>query len=268
MSASAAPGPKPPPSPHRPHERRGRRAARWRWGIGIVIAVAFHVVLAAFTRIDLDPRPRRDAIDPRIAWVGDRVLLAEDSLQGQQLKMFDDTPLFLVTLENYAGSRRRGDETGLPGELFPSFAPVLTMPTDRSPPGLVTAPVDGVNPVIAVQSFRWPFFNRFGRGDPVERSFEARRARVEVRSMDSGMQVLAESLPVETDREAPTVWPDWRPFEVFITVSETGRVSEPLLLGGGSGSDNVDRFMREHIRRRMRLDLRLGPGNYRIAVGP
>lgn len=267
MPPSESPKPSPAAVPASRH-RRARRVGRWRWAAAITLTLGFHFLLAGFTRVDLDPSPRRDALNPRVAWVGDRVLLAEDSLQGQQLKMFDDTPLFLVTQENFAGSERSGDAGGLPGEIFPSFGPVLTMPTDRSPPGLVTAPVDRVNPVIAVQSFRWPYFDRFGRSDPVERRFEARRARVEVRSVASGEEVLAESLPVEVDREAPTVWPDWRPFEVFITVSETGRVSEPLLVGGGSGSDNVDRYMRDHIRRRMRLDLRLEPGNYRIAVGP
>lgn len=256
-------------SPQRLREHRARRAARWRWAIGIAVALVFHVGLIALTRVGLVAEPRVDRVDGRVWWLGDRIFLeGEDSLRGQELAIFRDDPLFLVTGQNFAGRRPPDEETRPPGQIFSRFDPVLVMPTDRSPPGLVTAPTDQLEPASALQGFRWHYFSRFDRGDPVERAFEPRRARIEVFAMGSGAKVWAESLPLESNPEAPEVWPDWRPFEISVTVSDTGRLSEPLMVGGGSGSDVIDRTMREYVRRRMRLDLRLGPGNYRVSIGP
>lgn len=249
-------------------ERHARRAARWRWGIGLAIALGFHVALAALIRVQVAPQARADMIDPRIAWVGDKALLDEDTLQGQVLSIFNPAPLFLPTSQNFASTRRSSDDARRPGEIFSSYGPVLLMPYDASPPGLIAAPTDRMDPVAAVQSFRWPYLGRFGRADPVARSLSPRLARVEVRAAESGSVVLAESIPVNSAQASQDLWPDWRPFGLFVTVSESGRLSEPVMLGGGSGSDVVDQFMREQVRRRMRLDLRLGPGNYRIAIGP
>ena len=251
----------------RPRQARARRAARTRWTLGVLVAVGFHLALIGLTRVQVDPRPRQDLINPRVAWVGDTVVLEEDTLQGQQLRIFDGAPLFLPTSQNYAGSRRLGERTRRPGELFASREPILIMPVDRSPPGLVTAPIDQMQPVAALQGFQWPYLARFGRADPVPRVFETRRARIEIRSVETGAIVLQESIAPDA-AGSQDVWPDWRPFGLFITVSDSGRLSEPVMLGGGSGSDDVDRFMREHVRRRMRLDLRLGPGSYRIGIGP
>lgn len=256
------------PHPSAPRDVRGRRAARWHWAVGIVLALGFHVALVAFTRVPVVPKPRVDVVDHRITWLGDRVFLdGENSLRYQVLTLFPDDPLFLVTSRNYAGSRPSTDEMRPPGQIFSRFEPVLVMPVDRSPPGLVTAPGDRVDPVVAVQSYRFPYLSRFARADPVERAFEARRARLEVRSNETGKVVLTQTIPVDSNREVSDVWPDWRPFEAFVTVSQSGGLSEPLMLGG-SGSDTVDRFMRDYLRRSMRLDLRLGPGNYRISIGP
>ena len=256
-------------SPAHAREQRARRAARWRWSIGIAVALVFHLGLIAVTRVGFAPQPRVDRPEGRVWWLGDRVFLeGEDSLRGQELAIFRDDPLILVTGQNFAGRRPPSDETQPPGQIFSSFEPVLVMPVDRSPPGLVTAPSDQLDPASALQGFRWNYFSRFERGDPVERVFERRRARIEVFAGGSGALMLAESLPVENNPETPEVWPDWRPFELSVSVSDTGRLSEPLMLRGGSGSDVIDRFMREHIRRRMRLDLRLGPGHYRIFIGP
>jgi len=252
----------------RPRQARARRAARTRWTLGVVMAVGFHLALIGLTRVQVEPRPRHDSINPRVAWVGDTAVLEEDTLQGQLLRIFDDAPLFLPTSQNYAGSRRLGERTRRPGELFANREPILIMPVDRSPPGLVTAPTDQMQPVAALQGFPWPYLARFGRADPVPRVFEARRARFEIRSLETGAVVLQESIPPGVGGGAQDTWPDWRPFGLFVTVSDSGRLSEPVMLGGGSGSDAVDRFMREHVRRSMRLDLRLGPGSYRIGIGP
>lgn len=268
MSGDAAQAVRPPSPGAGAGQPRARLAAAGRWTAGITLAVAFHLVLIVFTRVHVAPAPRADALDSRVSWLGDRVFLeGEDTQRGQELSILVDDPLFLVTPRNYAGARRHDEETRPPGQIFGSFEPLLVMPTDRSPPGLLSAPTDRVDPVVAVQSFRWPYLARFGRADPVDRTFEARRARLEVRSSDSGSVVLADSIPAESNRETPDAWPDWRPFEMFVTVSDSGRLSEPLMLSG-SGSDDVDRFMRDYVRRSLRLDLRLGPGNYRISIGP
>ncbi|MBE2214888.1 MAG: hypothetical protein IAE82_13525 [Opitutaceae bacterium] len=249
-------------------ERRNRRRARLRWGAGVLVALGFHVALVGLTRVDIQARRRADPLNPRIAWVGDKAVLEEDTLRGQLLSVGNDTPLFMITGQNFAGVQRRGEEARGPGEIFSRYEPILTVPVDRSPPGLVAAPTDRFDPVSAIQRFQWPYFARFGRADPVARTFEARRARIEVRSSGSGALVYAISLPQVVDRETPEVWPDWRPFELHLAVSGTGRLSEPVVIGSGSGSDRVDQFVRDYIRREMRLDLRLGEGSYRIVVGP
>lgn len=236
--------------------------------IGVVVALGFHVGLIGLTHVGIEPRRRIDRIDPRIVWVGDKAVLEEDTLLGQLLSVGNDTPLFLITSQNFASTRHRGEDTRRPGEIFSSYDPILTVPEDRGPPGLVVPPADDLSPEVAIRGFQWPYFSRFGRSDPVARTFEARRARIEVRSTATGAVVLEESLPMSLDRETPEVWPDWRPFQLYLTVSETGRVAEPAVIGGGSGSDRVDQFVRDHVRRRMRLDLRLGPGSYRILAGP
>jgi len=248
--------------------RRRDRGSRLRWVVGLLVAAGFHAALIGLTRVPLEPRQRVDHLDPRISWSGDRAILEEDTLQGQQLRIFNDAPLFLPTSQNFASTRRQAAEARRPGEIFSSYEPILIVPVDASPASLAVAPVDTLDPIVALRGFRWPYLQRFGRADPVARSFEDRRARIEVRSTATGAVVLAESVPPSTDRETPEVWPDWRPFELHVAVSDARRVSEPAILGGGSGSDIVDQSMRDYVRRRMRLDLRLGPGNYRIIVGP
>lgn len=261
-----------PPAGERPPPgaggRRHARRARRRWAAGVVVALGFHVALIALTQVGLEPRQRADRLNPRIVWVGDKAVLEEDTLRGQLLSVGNDTPLFLITSQNFAGIRQRGEDTRRPGEIFSSYEPILTVPQDRGPPGLVVPPADRLDPGAALQGFQWPYLARFGRSDPVARTFEARRARIEVLSTDTGAVVLAESLPLSIDRETPEVWPDWRPFQLYLTVSETGRVAEPAVIGGGSGTDRVDQFIRDYVRRRMRLDLRLAPGSYRVMAGP
>jgi hypothetical protein len=256
------------PAPLPDRARRLRAAGRRRWAAGLVVALGFHVALIALTRVQVAPRVRTDRIDTRIGWVGDRAVLEEDTLQGQQLRIFNDAPLFLPTSQNFASTRRSGEGTRRPGDIFTSFDPILVMPPEGTPAGLVVAPVDRADPVSALRGFRWPYHTRFGRADPLERRFEARRARIEVRSLETGGLVLEESLPASAAPGDVDGWPDWRPFEMLITMSHGARLSEPIMIGGGSGSDRVDQAMREHVRRRMRLDLRLGPGSYRVGVGP
>jgi hypothetical protein len=249
-------------------ERRNARRARRRWAAGVIVALGFHVALIALTQVGIEPRRRTDSINPRIVWVGDKAVLEEDTLRGQLLSVGNDTPLFLITSQNFASIRHRGEDTRRPGEIFSSYEPILTVPEDRGPPGLVVPPADRLDPGTAIQGFQWPYLTRFGRSDPVARTFEGRRARIEVRSTDTGALVYAESLPLSLDQEAPEVWPDWRPFHLYLTVSEAGRVAEPAVIGGGSGTDRVDQFIRDYVRRRMRLDLRLAPGSYRVLAGP
>lgn len=248
--------------------KRARRAARRQWAVGLVVALVFHVTLAGLTRVQMAPGPREDHPNPRVTWVGDRAVLEEDTLQGQQLQIFNDAPLFLPTEVNFASRRQAADDSRPPGQIFSSFDPVLLVPVDRSPPGLVTAPTDRTDPTTAVQAFRWPVLKTFGREDSPERRLEPRRAHIEVRASDTGVVVLTESIPAANDPETPEVWPHWRPVELFVMVSQTGRLSQPLFVGVGSGSDEVDRFMQNYIRQRLRLALRVPPGSYRVLVGP
>lgn len=256
---------------------RSRRAARRRWTAGVIVAVVFHGALIALTRVDLGARARADHLNPRITWVGDRLITEEDSSRGQLIRLFDDAPLFLPTAWNFASARRSIEETRAPGEIFARYPARLVMPDTVSPPGLVVAPEDRTEPAVAAQAFRWHYLARFGRDDPPARALPARVARVEARDASSGRVVLAAIIPPDAAPPNRDTWPDWRPFELFVTVSATGRLAEtvaggvvgdPVLGGGGSGSEVVDQFLRGYLRSRLRLDLRLPPGDYQVTVGP
>jgi len=251
-----------------PPTRPPQRAAGGRWLIGIGMALGFHLGLLVLARVPVAPDSRKDAVNPRVSWVGDKALLEEHTLRSQILRIGNDEPLFLVTAQNYAGVVRRGEGPLPPGQIFDPYRPQLILPVDQSPPGLVTAPQDRTEAPVAASGFRWPVLAAFGRADAPDRQFEPRRARIDVFSCESGRFVFGESLPRSPERSGNANWPDWRPLELFLTVSASGRVSEPIMAGAGSGSDEVDRFVLDYVRRRMRLDLRLGPGSYRVTVGP
>ncbi len=87
---------------------------------------------------------------------------------------------------------------------------------------------------------------------------------LEVVAAGNGERVLAEVLPVEA---APATQKLWQPPQFLALVDPAGLVG-PLRLTEGSRVEEVDRHFQDYLMHTYRLGERLGPGFYRITIGP
>jgi hypothetical protein len=190
----------------------------------------------------------------------------------EQAVLFDPTPLFLPTARNASQT-----DIGLvvrrePGEVFRPFPSRLVysdsvfavaFPDPMVPPSAPVAALEigrTANPYVPL--------GRFERELP---PLAGRLAFVEVLKAASGEKVLA----VPFDAEGPGVGADfgalrsesWRPMELLASLDNAGFTGAPLIVQG-SGSDRVDKIVRELLIRELHLGQRLQAGFYVFRVGP
>ncbi|RME73492.1 MAG: hypothetical protein D6781_00290 [Verrucomicrobia bacterium] len=151
-----------------------------------------------------------------------------------------------------------------PADAF-DFYPGRFLVPEGQPPGRLVPqlPVIG-GPGEALSLFRWHFLTAFGRVDRERVALGERRGVIEVRRVIGGEALLEQEVPGSPGPE----WPDWRPFEMLVLVGKDGVIGEPLVVPVGPGTAAVEGFFRRYVRTGLRLDLRVGPGYYRILIGP
>ncbi|MDR2675444.1 MAG: hypothetical protein LBC18_11455 [Opitutaceae bacterium] len=190
----------------------------------------------------------------------------------EQAVLFDPTPLFLPTARNASHAAIGMAVRREPGEVFRPFPPRLVysdsvfavaFPDPMAPP---SAPVA----VLEIGRTANPFaaLGRFERELP---PLAGRLAFVEVLRAASGEKVLAAPF----DAGGASAGADfgalrsenWRPMELVASLDSAGFTGAPLIVQG-SGSDRVDRIVREMLVHELHLGQRLQAGFYVFRVGP
>lgn len=174
--------------------------------------------------------------------------------------LLDKTPLFLPTEWNTAHK-----EVVLPqsGGAFSDYAPKYAYDEAELKSLKPTAPtVLSVTDALLLAP-PGPALLGFGRSEIKAAVLEKRGAFVEVLRANGGKRVLAKTL-TEVEPPAAAVW---GPLEFLATVDAMG-LTGPLVLTVRSGTEEVDVYFQKYLTQKLRIEAMLGPGIYRIYVGP
>lgn len=235
--------------------------AKTRWAVSVGAAA---LVMAAVVLLFRGPaRPPGVPVHPIPVGRGSIRLGASRS---DELAMRDLVPLYLPTVHNAAPGELRPLEPGR--SFFERDAERLTFAPGA--PGLsvrATYPVPAT-PLDALRDTPGPLALGMGREDVRIPVAPATGGHVDVYGGDARQAVLSLALP--SDARPGTAGRDatgWRPLEFTAAVDHAGFVG-PLLLTSSSGVEEVDTYFRNYLARSLRLGDRLGPGFYRIVVGP
>jgi hypothetical protein len=234
------------------------RSPKGRWGT----AVGGAVLIAALTLMlfrspqPLPPEPATAATGRGVALVkeGDRTVADESVL-------LDPTPLFLPTKWNATPREVRAPEMG---GRFQAFDKRIFTFQDNELKLKLPLPVEvPKSPMEAVaDDVRSAALSGFGRTDRPLIPVEARGAFLEVVASATGRKVLTQPLAVTAPGKG-----NWRPMELMANVSAAGLVGPPVVTSS-SGVEEVDAFFTNYLARTLRIGERLGPGFYRISIGP
>lgn len=196
-------------------------------------------------------------LDPADATTGESLLREEATLR-------DPTPLFLPTPWNAGESAVPKTAQREPGGSFPGYAPKLTYAELElqvalpDPVAVPKKPADAFAIGRPAQSFLG-----FGQGDLKVRPLAARGAYVEVIAAGDGRSLLALAL---TDARPPNDTP-WQPLQFLVAIDAAGVVRPPVLTES-SRVAAVDGYFQNYLTDVLHVGERLGPGFYRICIGP
>ena len=174
--------------------------------------------------------------------------------------MLDKTPLFLPTEWNTAQK-----EVILPpsGGAFSDYAPKYAYDEAELKSLKPTAPIAlSVADALSLAP-PGPALLGFGRSEIKTMVLEKRGAFVEILRANGGQTVLGKML---TEAEPPMA-AVWGPLEFLATVDATG-LTGPLVLTTRSGIEDVDAYFQKYLTQKLRVGALLGPGLYRICIGP
>ena len=220
--------------------------ARRRWAVAAVGAVAVGLGFLNLVRIP-EPVSFRETTN---ATGNSRVGLTR-VLQGEAA-LLDKTPLFLPTEWNSARK-----EVILPesGGVFADYAPKFAFEEAELKP-LKSRALNAVTATDALDlAAPGPAYLGFGRIESKLEDLGARGAFVEVKEAGSGKVVLAEAIPEAKPRSAVF----WQPAEFMVVLDAAGLCT---------GAEEVDSYFQKFVAQNLRLGARLGPGSYRIWIGP
>lgn len=251
---------------------RDRKLRRGRWVVPVLIGGLVHLAAFAMLHVPVISNRPTGWQRPSIEWVVPPVT-STDSLLAEQLMFFDHAPLFLPTRWNYEGTSELSAIEHSPADIFQPYADRLRFDPVSLPVGASELPSGG-SALDVLKKLRWPYFDAFGRVDKEVMPLEPRLAAVEVRLVESGELMHVETVPID-QVDAAEPWPDWRPFDLFVSITPEGAVATPMsggglgrLASGNATPEVVIDFFRRFLRRESRLELYLPAGFYRVTVGP
>ncbi len=230
------------------------RGDRGRWILAVTGAVMLSVVIMTLFRL---PNAVQ-RIEPVKIDTTRRVELTK-IVRGEAV-LLDKEPLFLPTEWNTAEK-----EVVLPqsGGAFSDYAPKFAY--DEAELRSLKPEVVAVLTVTDALALAppGPALLGFGRSELKSIVVEKRGAFVEIVEAKSGHKVLAKGL-AEAQPPAAAVW---EPLEFLATVDASG-LTGPLVLTGRSGVEEVDAYFQKYLTQKLWVGAMLGPGIYRICVGP
>ncbi|MDR0902770.1 MAG: hypothetical protein LBM92_08380 [Opitutaceae bacterium] len=190
----------------------------------------------------------------------------------EQAVLFDPTPLFLPTARNASQADIGLAARREPGEVFRPFPPRLVYSDSvfaAAFPDPMAAPAGPVA-ALGIGHTANPYvpLGRFERELP---PLAGRLAFVEVLKAASGEKVLAMPFVAGTAAGAADLGglraENWRPLELLASLDRAGFTGAPVITRG-SGSEQVDRLVRDTLLRELHRAQRLPPGFYILRIGP
>jgi hypothetical protein len=231
----------------------GKRSGR----LGAVAAVlGVLVILWLATRVRLPEHVPVKSLETPGSSVG---LVDPGVIKGTMLR--DPTPLFLPSEFN---SSRKDFVSREPGSAFAGFSwrhvfdeseLTLHLPAAAAVPSSPAEALVGDPPGT-------PFLG-FGRHDLDVQPLVPRGAYVEIMEAGTGRRVFGRAM---ADARPPSS-ASWKPMEFMAAVDASGLVG-PLVLTVHSNVTEVDAYFGHYLAETLRVGQRLGPGFYRISVGP
>jgi hypothetical protein len=248
-----------------------RRQAQFPWvlaTIGVALVVVGGVALLRFPTA---PDPKRVSTEApqvspmQLSRTGNGV--TNTRLQ-EELALQDPTPLFGPTRWNSGQAPQ--PVMPEPGTAFVSFTPALIFPDADLPisiPATAAVPADAQAAVNMLE--REPKLMDFSRRDLTLPPLPQRVAQIEVRQMGSGELRLSQTVgePRETEQLPALRQEFWTPVHLMIAINPAGLVGRPVMVAS-SGSERIDNWALDFLANRAHLAARLGPGFYRVVVGP
>lgn len=239
-------------------------------GLRLALLLPTLAILILFTsRIEVNPgvrtQPKEQLAVPltltQLAYTNDK-----DRLLQEQAFLQDPTPLFLPTAWNSGrdvGPKDTYPEPGLSFSLFPAklvYEPNRLQLQLPAPVQVPQAPVQELNQADEDR----PLVG-FSQGARKAHAFTPRSALLELQPL-AGTALLVLTLEGLALPENQS----WQPAEFLAAAESFGLSSSPVLLTS-SGLETIDRLLEEKLVRlwpRIERRARLGPGFYRIHIGP
>jgi len=189
---------------------------------------------------------------------------AGDPLLNEEAMLRDPAPLFLPTGWNAAENALPATARREPVGAFDGYPAYFRFDQARLDLAMAAPVVVPERPADAFASDKpaRPFLG-FGQTDVDVAALPSRTAYVEVLSAGEGKVMLAQPLrDVRPPGEAV-----WQPLEFLIAVDPAGLVRPPVLTESSTVTA-VDEFFQDYLATGLHLGELLGPGFYRVSIGP
>ena len=186
-----------------------------------------------------------------------------EELLAERVAAYDPTPMFIPSAMTSSEPRPTADS--LPGAAGP-FAPLPSELTKSGPlkfPPLVRVPVAPVDGLRLTSRSGVPLVMARADVEAVGQGLAVRLAQVEVLAAGGDRVAVKLDLPAVADLPAG----DWQPLELMGAVTREGLVGE-LVVTTSSGVEEIDAYFRFHLRKKVRIGVRLPEGFYTFRVGP
>lgn len=240
------------------------------WGVAIAGGLGVTAGLLFLARVPEVPgNPGESPVvveEGSIAPVGLARLEGEtaDAVLNEETMMRDPTPLFLPTRWSASADALPLNSWQEPGVSFRGYPPKLKFDEaelELQIPAVVALPVRPAD-AFALARPRRPFLG-FGQTDVAVAPLPRRAAFIEVSGAADGQRMIAEALA----QAQPPGDAAWQPLEFLLAVDARGVIGPPVLTQSSQVAA-VDRYFQEHITDTLHLGERLGPGFYRVGIGP
>lgn len=188
---------------------------------------------------------------------------AGNVLLNEEAMLFDPTPLFLPTDWNVGHNTLPDNLMRGIGQSFNDYPAQLTfneIGVALGFPAPVTVPAN-VTDALPMLGRQQPLAG-LGRTEAGVAAMPERSAKVAVMAVRDGVEALSLTVPIG---QAPAGL--WQPMEFLLAVDAAGLVGPPVLMVQAS-DERLGATLQEMLAKTLHLGERLGPGIYRVCVGP
>ncbi|HTO03765.1 MAG TPA: hypothetical protein VL069_08685 [Opitutus sp.] len=242
---------------------RDSAASRRRWLIAGLGGVLLMILLLGLFGVPAAPHDNKRSIDEVAPPAAVDLAWNDNELLKEEVVLRDPTPLFLPTRWNASEDALALNAPREPGGSFQDYAPHFTFPETDLKLNFLPAVEKPAKPADA---FAMDRTNRqllgLGQTDRTVEPLRARGGIIQVLAAIDG-QVMQEWV---FERQPPEHG-IWQPLEFLVAVDRVGVVRPPVLTESSQVAV-VDQFFQDYLVNGLRIGERLGPGFYRVSIGP